>query len=143
MHIYILHRAADEYSHIQNRMWWQESHVAISCCILHDIVCRLWLQMKFVLLLVRRGYVIQSVAPVSTYFTLQVGIIWQCNITTEWDLKWVKFWSQFWAGYWRIKHFIAQKKKLISIQNAVKQKKYNVRVKRGNRTIMPFSIGLL
>lgn len=58
---------------------------------------------------------------VITYLAFQVRIICLRNISAKLDLKWVQLWSQFRGVYGWMKHFIAQK--VISIQNAGKQKK--------------------
>lgn len=111
--------------------------------ILHARVCTFWLQMKYVPLLRRKKRTIQSAAQVITNLAFQVRIICLRNISAKLDLKWVQLWSQFRGVYGWMKDFLAQKEKVINIQNAGKQKKEIFRVKRGKRTIIPFSIGLL
>lgn len=78
----------------------------------------------------------------SQFLPLQVGIIQQRH---KW-VKWVRIGSQSGAFYWGIKHRWAwEKKKEIDQYSKCSEakKKSNVRLKRGNRTIMARSIGLL
>lgn len=91
--------------------------------ILHAIVCTFWLQMKYVPLLRRKKRTIQSAAQVITNLAFQAHIICLRNISAKLDLKWVQLWSQFRGVYGRMKDFLAQKEKVINIQNAGKQKK--------------------
>lgn len=62
-------------------------------------------------------------AQVITNLAFQVSIICLRNISAKLDLKWVQLWSQFRGVYGWMKHFLAQKEKVINIQNAGKQKK--------------------